>query len=54
MTEVRLRAIGQTDDGRFVFIVFLMRQIDGQEKIRPISARPMHKKEIKHYGRQDA
>jgi uncharacterized protein len=43
--EQRHRAIGQIDDGRFVFIVFTMR--DG--KVRPISARPLHAKELKRY-----
>jgi uncharacterized DUF497 family protein len=32
-----------------MFVVFLMRDIDGQTKLRPISARYMHQKEIDHY-----
>jgi hypothetical protein len=33
-----------------MFVVFLMRDIDGQTKLRPISTRYMHQKEIDHYG----
>jgi uncharacterized DUF497 family protein len=37
--EPRMRAIGKTAAGRYVFLVFMLRQIDGQTKIRPVSAR---------------
>ena len=47
--EVRMRAIGKSATGRYVFVVFLLREIDGQTKLRPISARYMHQKEIAHY-----
>ena len=47
--EVRMRAIGKSAVGRYVFVVFLLREIDGQAKLRPISARYMHQKEIAHY-----
>ena len=50
--EPRMRAIGQTIAGRYVFIVFMFRTIRGQTKLRPISARYMHQKEIDHYERQ--
>jgi uncharacterized protein len=50
--EPRLRAIGQTLSGRYVFLVFMLRNIDGQTKLRPISARFMHQKEIQHYEHQ--
>ena len=50
--ERRMRAIGQTIAGRYVFIVFMFRTIRGQTKLRPISARYMHQKEIDHYERQ--
>lgn len=50
--EPRMRAIGITTQGRYVFSVFMLRDIDGQTKLRPISARYMHKKEIEHYERQ--
>lgn len=50
--EPRLRAIGRTKAGRFVFLVFMLRQEDVQTLLRPISARFMHQKEIDHYENQ--
>lgn len=50
--EARMRAIGTSAAGRYVFVVFLLREIDGQTKLRPISARYIHQKEIAHYERQ--
>ncbi len=50
--ELRLRAIGRTKVGRFVFLVFMLRQDDVQTLLRPISARFMHQKEIDHYENQ--
>ncbi len=50
--EIRLRAIGRNDDGRFIFTVFMMRNTDSGDLIRPLSARYMHKKEIASYERQ--
>ncbi len=47
--EPRMRAIGKTAAGRFVFLVFMIREIDGQTMLRPISARYMHQKEVDHY-----
>jgi uncharacterized DUF497 family protein len=47
--EPRMRAIGKTANGRFVFLVFMRREIEGQIKLRPISARYMHQKEVEHY-----
>lgn len=47
--EARMRAIGKTKAGRYVFLVFMFRLIDGQTFIRPISARYMHQREIDHY-----
>ena len=44
-----MRAIGKSAAGRYVFVVFLLRKIDGQTKLRPISARYMHQKEIAYY-----
>lgn len=43
--EPRQRAIGVTQDGRKAFIVFTMRR----SKIRPLSARFMHRREIEAY-----
>ena len=47
--EARMRALGKSAAGRYVFVVFMLREIDGQMKLRPISARYMHEKEIAHY-----
>ena len=47
--EPRMRAIGTTAAGRHVFLVFMLRQIDGETRLRPISARYMHQKEIAHH-----
>jgi uncharacterized protein len=52
--EPRMRAIGKTAAGRYVFLVFMLRKIDGgQTLLRPISARFMHQKEITHYEQQN-
>ncbi|MGB6007599.1 BrnT family toxin [Castellaniella sp.] len=50
--EPRQRAIGKTRAGRYVFLVFVRRLLGGQLKIRPISARYMHAKEVAHYEHQ--
>jgi uncharacterized DUF497 family protein len=50
--EPRLRAIGKTAAGRYVFLVFMRRDVDSQTKLRPISARYMHQKEVDHYENQ--
>ena len=50
--EPRQRAIGRTQAGRCVFLVFMLRVVGGQLRIRPISARYMHEKEVTHYERQ--
>jgi hypothetical protein len=47
--EPRMRAIGKTRSGRYVFLVFMLRTVHGRTLIRPISARYMHQKEIDHY-----
>lgn len=51
--EPRLRAIGRTAAGRYVFLVFTHRDKGGEVWLRPISARFMHQKEIDHYESQD-
>jgi uncharacterized DUF497 family protein len=51
--EERLWGIGKTEKGSFVFLVFTIRKIDKQKFIRPISARYMHKKEIKNYEKEN-
>jgi uncharacterized DUF497 family protein len=35
-----------------VFLVLMYREIDGHAKLRPISARYMHKEEVDHYEGQ--
>ena len=37
--EARFKAIGKSDRGRNVFVVFTLRERDGARLIRPISAR---------------
>jgi len=50
--EPRWRAIGKTRQGRYVFLVFMLLKTGDTSKIRPISARYMHPKEVDHYERQ--
>jgi len=47
--ESRIRGIGKTQAGRYVFLVFMLRKVDAKTMLRPISARYMHQKEIDHY-----
>lgn len=50
--EERFHAVGITKEGRHAFIVFTIRTVQAGKLIRPISARPMHQKEIDHYEKQ--
>jgi uncharacterized DUF497 family protein len=50
--ESRFRAVGRDVKGRHVFIVFTLRTGAGGVLIRPISARYMHKREVRHYEKQ--
>jgi uncharacterized protein len=52
--EERFKAIGRTEVGRYVFVVFAIRLRGGVQMIRPISARYMHRKEIEHYEAEAA
>ena len=52
LKETRYLGIGPTNDGRYILVAFTFRLRDGQQLIRPISARFMHAKEIKHYEAQ--
>lgn len=52
--EERQKAIGKTDRGRHVFVVFTLRHRADRMLIRPISARYMHRKEIEHYEKEAA
>ncbi len=53
LAEQRLSAIGKTRSGRFVFLVFTIREREGRPYIRPISARYMHRKEVNSYEEED-
>lgn len=50
--ETRFNAIGLNNEGRYLFIVFALREQEGDKLIRPISARYMHGKEIEHYEQE--
>lgn len=50
--EQRMRAIGRTIAGRYVFVVFMLREVGGVTRLRPISARYMHQKEVVSYESQ--
>jgi len=47
--ERRFRAIGSTSKGRQAFVVFTLRNHGNSVLLRPISARYMHKREVKNY-----
>jgi uncharacterized DUF497 family protein len=53
-SEERFKAIGRTEDGRGVLIVFTLREHEGETLIRPISARYMRRKEIEYYEEEAA
>jgi uncharacterized protein len=48
--EERFKAIGKSETGRGVLIVFTLRHGEGGTLIRPMSARYMHAKEVAHYA----
>jgi uncharacterized DUF497 family protein len=48
----RFKAIGRSAAGRHILVVFTLRKRGDAVLIRPISARYMHGKEIKHYEKQ--
>jgi hypothetical protein len=51
--ENRFRAIGATEKGRRVFLIFTLRRKNDEMLIRPISARYMHKKEVESYEKEN-
>ena len=51
--ESRFCAVGQTGNGRRVFLVFTLRRKGNEQLIRPISARYMHKKEMDAYEKDN-
>ena len=50
--ERRFRAIGRTERGRGVFIVFTLRRKGDEALVRPISARYMHRKEVEAHEKE--
>ena len=52
--ETRFKAIGQSESGRYVLMVFTLRERADPLLIRPIGARYMHQKEIRHYEKEIA
>ena len=52
--EERFKAIGKSDDGRWIFLVFTIRTRRGRRLVRPISSRFMHKKEVEHFEKEIA
>jgi uncharacterized DUF497 family protein len=48
--EARFHALGSTDAGRLLHVVFTLRR--GETMIRVISARPMHRKERLRYEQE--
>ena len=47
--ESRSIVVGQTETGRYVFVAVTFRYVEEGQLIRPISARFMHRKEVKRY-----
>lgn len=52
-SEERLRAIGKTARGRSIFLVFTIRERNGERLIRPISARYMHRREVASHEKEN-
>jgi uncharacterized protein len=52
--EERFKAIGKTDAGRSVVIVFTLRKRARESFVRPISPRYMHAKEVANYEEEAA
>ena len=52
LSETRYLGIARVAQGRHVLVAFTYREIEKQRFIRPISARFMHEKEVKHYEAQ--
>lgn len=48
-----MKAISKTEQGRSVFLIFTIRKRGRKHYIRPISARYMHAKEIRHYEEEN-
>ena len=52
--EDRFIATGQSRNGRYLFVIFTLRERDGNNIIRPISSRFMHEREVKKYEQASA
>jgi uncharacterized protein len=50
--EERFKAIGSTKAGRSVFVAFTLRRRGDETLVRPVSARYMHRKEVKSYEKE--
>jgi uncharacterized protein len=48
-TEPRFLGLGRDAEGRPMLAAFTFRFTDGEEKVRPISVRYMHAKEVRSY-----
>lgn len=53
LAEQRFKAIAKGKSHRSIFLVFTLRIRNGKTLIRPISARYMHKQEVKHYEKEN-
>ena len=51
--EERFLAVGRSQKGKGMMVVFTLRDIKGNVFIRPISARYMHEKEWKRYEQEN-
>ena len=47
--EERLKAIGRSNAGRWIAMIFTMRKKDGLALVRPVTVRYMHAKEVAQY-----
>ena len=47
--EERFKAIGFSKTGRAILVAFTLRTRSGEVLLRPVSARYMHKKEVRHH-----
>ena len=52
LSEQRLKGVGKTTEGRNLLVIFTLRNQEGQQLIRPVSARYMHQEEIDFYENQ--
>ena len=52
VVERRFRAVGVTAAGRSLFVVFTWRRKGREMRIRPLSARYMHKKEVRAHEKE--